>query len=594
MHSIRKLATIVAAVTGATDALSDAAPKHQTHRTHFIARDVSFTSYHPPTRYETFGKGVEHPLTKRAGTSSGDAAMSFLQSKLGLNTTDVKVKSGFTGEAATHVYVKQTLNGIEVANGVAHVALKDNKVIAYGSNMVQPKSVSSPKPKITEAQAISAAESNLGATHNNWPTKLEYVLQENGQAVLTYVVQVEKQDHWYEVFVDAATGKVVNVIDFVAEASYRALPFTKADPTSGSFSLISNPQDLSVSPNGWHQDNSQSYQTTQGNNVNSFYGDSSTGQSTKTSNPLNFDYPWAPNADPPIATNLDAARVNAFYVANMYHDLLYKYGFTESAFNFQTANFGKGGSGSDAVHMSVQNDDGSNNSNFATPPDGQPGRCRLYIWKKTSPRRDSALANDIMTHELTHGLSNRMTGGGTGRCLTSDESSGLGEGWSDTVAFWVETTGATPTDYTFGSWVSGEAGGMRAYPYSTNKQVNPLMYSSLSGLTTQKHHIGMIWATMLIEVYWKMVAASGYSDSKTSAGQSAGNTMFLHLIVDAFALQPCNPTILDARNAILQADVNRYSGLNKCAIWKAFAKRGLGVQAANLVDDNHIPGACAN
>lgn len=46
-------------------------------------------------------------------------------------------------------------------------------------------------------------------------------------------------------------------------------------------------------------------------------------------------------------------------------DLLYKYGFTEKAFNFQDDNFGKGGVGGDPVEMSVQEQDGTDNANFA-------------------------------------------------------------------------------------------------------------------------------------------------------------------------------------------------------------------------------------
>jgi len=34
-----------------------------------------------------------------------------------------------------------------------------------------------------------------------------------------------------------------------------------------------------------------------------------------------------------------------------------------------------------------------------------------------------------------------------------------------------------------------------------------------------------------------------------------------------------------ARDAWLQADRNRYNGANKCLLWKAFASRGLGVDA---------------
>lgn len=54
------------------------------------------------------------------------------------------------------------------------------------------------------------------------------------------------------------------------------------------------------------------------------------------------------------------------------------------------------------------------------------------------PRRDGAMENDIVVHEMTHGITNRMTGGGTGRCLQSIEAAGMGEGWSDAMAECVE------------------------------------------------------------------------------------------------------------------------------------------------------------
>jgi extracellular elastinolytic metalloproteinase len=58
----------------------------------------------------------------------------------------------------------------------------------------------------------------------------------------------------------------------------------------------------------------------------------------------------------------------------------------------------------------------------------------MYIWDSTNPRRDGAMENDIVVHEMTHGITNRMTGGGTGRCLQMTEAAGLGEGWSDAMA----------------------------------------------------------------------------------------------------------------------------------------------------------------
>jgi hypothetical protein len=44
------------------------------------------------------------------------------------------------------------------------------------------------------------------------------------------------------------------------------------------------------------------------------------------------------------------------------------------------------------------------------------------------PMRDGSLENDIIVHENTHGLTNRMTGGGTAACLQTLEAQALGEG----------------------------------------------------------------------------------------------------------------------------------------------------------------------
>jgi len=40
---------------------------------------------------------------------------------------------------------------------------------------------------------------------------------------------------------------------------------------------------------------------------------------------------------------------------------------------------------------------------------------------------------------MTHGVTNRMTGGGTGRCLQTTEAGGMGEGWSDAMAEYAST-----------------------------------------------------------------------------------------------------------------------------------------------------------
>jgi len=91
--------------------------------------------------------------------------------------------------------------------------------------------------------------------------------------------------------------------------------------------------------------------------------------SAQSSAGLNFNAVFDDRKAPEDPTNLNAARTNAFYVANVVHDFAYRYGFTESAFNFQIANNGKGGRGNDRVLISVQDASGKNNANFATPPE---------------------------------------------------------------------------------------------------------------------------------------------------------------------------------------------------------------------------------
>ena len=93
---------------------------------------------------------------------------------------------------------------------------------------------------------------------------------------------------------------------------------------------------------------------------------------------------------------------------------------------------------------------------------------RMFLFNRSVPERDGALENDIVAHEYTHGLTNRLTGGGTGRCLQSNEAGGMGEGWSDAMAEWLEHKDATVPDYVLGQYVINDPAGIRSHPYSTS------------------------------------------------------------------------------------------------------------------------------
>src|SRR6185369_10447799 len=85
-------------------------------------------------------------------------------------------------------------------------------------------------------------------------------------------------------------------------------------------------------------------------------------------------------AAPSTTANRAVAVQNLFYLNNVIHDVLYRHGFNESAGNFQFNNFGKGGGYYDPVLAEAQDGGGTDNANFATPPDGSRPRMQMYLW----------------------------------------------------------------------------------------------------------------------------------------------------------------------------------------------------------------------
>ena len=193
--------------------------------------------------------------------------------------------------------------------------------------------------------------------------------------------------------------------------------------------------------------------------------------------------------------------------------------------------------------------------------------------------RDSSFDNGIITHEYAHGISNRLTGGASNvDCLDNAQSGGMGEGWGDFFGLVLTAkAGAQSTDARgIGTYVLGEppsGPGIRSHPYSTNLAVNPLTFSDLASLGGV-HGRGTLWAATLWEMYWELVDKHGW-DPDLYAG-TGGNNLSLQLVIDGMKLQTCNPTFLEARDAILDADTNLNAGANHCQIWTAFAKRGMG------------------
>ncbi|KAF8072209.1 Fungalysin metallopeptidase-domain-containing protein [Lyophyllum atratum] len=589
------LATAYVSTTSAFAVPSES--KHATHRTRHVGRGLKMETFHPASSYQTFGGGMDHPLSKHADTDLEGATVSFVASHLKIDFGTIKFRTGYSGETSKHAYVSQVHDGIPFANAVANIAYNhDNKIVAFGSSFVKPKSIAPSKPSVSLKAAIATAEGLLDGKFNNHPATLEYLVKEDGSVALTHVAQIQNENtgSWYQAFVDAQSGELISIVDFVAEVQYLVLPITKENPTQG-FEILDNPQDDLGSPGGWHDypplgnklgNNAKAYK------FPSFLPPPGILGTTSQSSTEAFIYPQSALNSPSTLANVHAACVNAFYIVGVMHDISYRYGFDEAAYNFQTDNFGKGGKQNDRVFVSVQDISGINNANFATPPDGVPGQMRMFLWDFTSPNRDGALENSIIVHEYTHGITNRMTGGGTGKCLQTTEAGGMGEGWSDAMAEWTEQTSDAVADYVLGQYVLNDPKGIRSYPYSTSKLTNPLRYSNLK-TRKEVHEIGEVWANMLHNVYAALVLSHGWSGTApTNPDGTEGNIVFLHLFIDALSVQPCNPTFVQARDAIIQADANRYKGANRCLLWAAFASRGLGVNARDYNDDEASPSDC--
>src|SRR5262249_35784228 len=147
----------------------------------------------------------------------------------------------------------------------------------------------------------------------------------------------------------------------------------------------------------------------------------------------------------------------------------------------------------------AQDSSGTNNANFFTPADGGRGLMQMYVFTNGSaPQRDGSLDANIVWHEHTHGLSNRLVGNGSG--LGTQQSGGMGEGWSDLYAFLlgsktndpaigVYTTGGYAT-YKFqnrATFTSNYYYGIRRFPYAPksltggplNRPYNPLTFADI-------------------------------------------------------------------------------------------------------------------
>lgn len=423
----------------------------------------------------------------------------------------------------------------------------------------------------------------------------------------------------YDMVVDATNGDILwrhnrLVWETTQSATYRV--YTGDSPAPGSpgrnttdgvqFPFVARtlktvtPAEISAfSPNGWIPDGST---TTVGNNTDTYLDTandntaSAADRATGVSRVFDFAMNVGLNTGDAPTTYQQASVAQLFYYTNVFHDRLYSLGFNEASGNFQTSNFAAGGTGNDPVRAESQDGGGTNNANFSTSgTDGSGGRCQMYIFTGPTPDRDGAFDGDIVYHEMAHGLSIRLHRGG----LTGTQGGGMGEGWSDFFGLClnaqsgddfaaVYAAGAYATYNITAGFANNYYFGIRRYPYSPDFNKSPLTYADVdvgqfsvsgsvprgpigSATANAVHNVGEIWCNTLLEARREIAMTEGF----------AANQTMMQLVVDGMKLAPATPDFLDERDAILQADINRYGGAHQGALWTAFAKRGMGFSATS-------------
>jgi hypothetical protein len=324
-------------------------------------------------------------------------------------------------------------------------------------------------------------------------------------------------------------------------------------------------------------------------------------------------------------TNRPQNAAQVFYYVNKFHDhlLAAPIGFTEAAGNFQHVNSSGQGAGGDEIltepldgantlccvggqPVGLPNNTHVNNANFGTPPDGQNPRMQMFLFHYSQNPADPFVASnggdesDVVYHEFTHGLSNRLVIDANGNStLGGGQAGAMGEAWSDWYAFdflvaegnVVDTSAdgdlrvgeyvghgtdlirTQPLDCPVGSASPKCQGGTRpgrtagpgGYTYGDYGHIR-------AGSVPEVHADGEIWG----ETLWDLRSALG---SSVTEG----------LVTRAMELSPANPSMLDERNSILQADLVNFGGSHHDAIWQVFAHRGMGWFAGSVDGDDTQP-----
>jgi extracellular elastinolytic metalloproteinase len=515
---------------------------------------------------------------------------------------EMKLRNEDHDQGATFLNYEQMIDGIPVFQGQVQVAINaDGQVMAVNEGQVIPNARINTTPRLSESEGMHRAFLHAGrlapASFEMMENRLEKgeravyrnpfggsredilsemrIMRVGPRAVLAWHSYVDVGPmEWYEMLVDANTGAMLYRYNLYADVAQGTVFRVNG---LGQRTLESFVGDTTINTAaGWMGtstvttgNNVEAYLDTDANNQPDAINTAGLQNGHAFSSIQDFTFPFTLGVDP--RTQRAAAVANLFYFNNIIHDFSYQLGFTESAGNFQTNNFGRGGTGNDSVRAEAQDGSGTNNANFGTPPEGQRPRMQMFLFTRgtadLNDDRDGDFDGDVVLHEYGHGISNRLVGGPANTsCLGGTQAGAMGEGWSD---YWAATF--------YGNGVIGEfvtnnlTRGIRRAAYTVPADPVHDSYADLGVGGFEVHRDGEVWAAAL----WDL-------------RQTLGAAIADRLVLQGMKFTPCSPSFLNARDGILMADQNLNGNANRCNIWRVFARHGMGVSAQGNNGTTHV------
>lgn len=441
----------------------------------------------------------------------------------------------------------------------------------------------------------------------------------NGARPAWDVYFIAKMTKGRRALVDASTGAILRSSDLVKSSREEGLVFENhpGAPAGGTQEIRSFEGDAKASPQGWvgfsnidvddeiGQDlglSSPDAVTTLGNNASTFMNWSNflvpADQANRPIAPnghFNFGFADAWHRSecravlPSYAEDKDSAATNLFYHHNVMHDFFYNLGFTEAAGNLQVVNFTGEGAPGDPIQGLVQAGaatggeetgyTGRDNAYMLTLPDGLPSWSGMFLWEPINdvfeaPCADGDFAADVIYHEYTHAVSNRMVPD-----LSGFQGGSMGEAWGDYFAVDYLHKEGLRNDTTLGAYVTGDKiTGIRNWKLADV----PVTYGDIGFdvVGPEVHADGEIWAGILWRLRERLVAIHG---------EEKGSERTRQILVSAMPMSAPNPSFIDMRDAIIAADEATYDGQDVAALQGAFAEVGLGKSATSEGSEDTDP-----